>query len=406
MMCIFCKIKFNNYLNNKRFYFSTALLIIFFSSWLQAQFTKSLKISSFYDDNLFRSPEAVNDFLTDASVGLNYQPAASNLNFNYNGSFYLYQDNAVRNFSLHSMGLEYAVPFGDDDQNNFNTGVEYTLRKNGDAFNYYNYNQTFVYISMHYDPEWIFIRSGYNFRYRDYANLPDLTNYQHQIFLQLNKSFETRTTLIAEIDWGWKLFSGQNTFYHTTSTGGGGRGHGRMADSSTITTVSSADIPSLSQAIFLIRATQSLFEKAGLYIQYRRQFSLTSETSFKNSDDYYQDEELFDDPFSYESQGVSSQFTWILPWAMKLQLGGVMESKNYISEQAYVSAEDSEGSGGIRNDEHRSYFISVSKIINIDKAWMKSLHFVVDYNYIHSNSNSYWYNYTNNVLGGGIQWNF
>ena len=40
----------------------------------QAQFSKSLEISSSYDDNLFRSPEADDDVLTDILLNLSYIP--------------------------------------------------------------------------------------------------------------------------------------------------------------------------------------------------------------------------------------------------------------------------------------------------------------------------------------------
>ena len=177
-----------------------------------------------------------------------------------------------------------------------------------------------------------------------------------------------------------------------------------MSHASTSTTVS--EIPSLSQAILLARVTQSLHDKVGIFVQYRRQFSLTDETSFINSDGYYQDEELFDDPFSYESERYSTQLTWILPWTTILKVGGSSISKNYISEQAYISSEDTLGLGGTRTDDRINYNITVSKTFNLNMNWLKSLHLNLDYSYIQSESNSYWYDYKNAVYGGGLQWNF
>ncbi|MCD4692526.1 MAG: hypothetical protein K8R79_06415, partial [Calditrichales bacterium] len=139
---------------------------------------------------------------------------------------------------------------------------------------------------------------------------------------------------------------------------------------------------------------------------YRRQISLTDETDFVNADGYYHDEELFDDPFSYESESYSSQLTWMLPWSMKLQAGGAFVSKNYISEQAFTSADDTLGLGGIRLDDRGSYFVNFSKTFYLNKNWLKSLHFNLNYSYIRNESSSYWYDYKNTVLGGGIQWNF
>ena len=372
----------------------------------QAQFSKSLEISSSYDDNLFRSPEADDDVLTDILLNLSYIPEESDLNFKYSGNFFLYQDNNVRNFSLHEIGFNYAVPFAGDSHNLY-LGADYTLRVNGDDYNYYDYNQFYAYANIRLDLGALFLTTGYNYRYRSYANLPDLTNEQHYIFAQINKSFETRTTFIIETDLGYKSFAGERTYSSTMMSGGGGRGRGSHSSSTTMSTAtSSSTIPSLSQAVLLARVSQSLHEKVGIYLQYRQQFSLTDETNYINADGYYQDEEIFDDPFSYESQGYSSQLTWILPWSMQVRLGGALVSKDYVSEQAFISELDTVAAGGIRQDDRNSFYLNISKILFLNKSWLESLHFNIQYNYIRSESNSYWYNYRNNIIGGSIQWNF
>ncbi|MCD4693449.1 MAG: hypothetical protein K8R79_11080 [Calditrichales bacterium] len=378
-------------------------LVLILSSLLFAQFSKDIEISSWYDDNLYHSPDPVIDLLTDVGLRLSYLPDNSNMNYYYNGSFFIYNEAALRNFSMHGIGFNYIKPFGEDEKHNFYLGAEWTLRLNGDEYNYYDYNQIYAYSNLNFDLDWFFVKSGYNFRYRSYSNLPDLTNYRHYLFLNANKSFPTKTTLIVEADIGYKSFAGQEIF--TDTRGWGGKGQGEMSES-TITNTTVSEIPSLSQSVLLARITQSLHDKVGLYVQYRRQLSLTAETNFVNADGYYQDEELFDDPFSYESKSYSSQLTWMLPWSMKLQVGGAFVSKNYISEQAFISAEDSVGLGGIRLDDRGSCFVNFTKNFYLNKNWLKSLHFNFNYGYIRNESNSYWYDYKNAVIGGGIQWKF
>lgn len=381
--------------------YSRIIVFIFLSTGISfAQFSKNIEISSYLDDNLYRSPDPVSDLLTDVSIRLSYRPDDSDMNYYYNGGMFLYRNNSLRNFSFHGLGFNYFNPFGGDDEHRFYLGADLTFRLNGDEYNYYDYNQIYAYSNVRFNFNWFFLKSGYNFRYRSYSNLPDLTNYRHYLFIQANKSFDTRTTIILEADIGHKSFAGQE--YFTTSAG---MGRGRMSDNYSSTT-SILEIPSLSQAVLLARISQSLHEKAGLYAQYRRQFSLTGETDFVNTDGYYQDEELFDDPFSYESEAYSSQLTWIGPWLMKFQLGGVFTSKKYISEQAFTSADDSVGLGGIRLDERASYYVNFSKTIYLNRKWIKSLNFNLNYKYDRNESNSYWYDYKNAVWGGGIQWNF
>ncbi len=372
-------------------------LLILLTGSAMAQLTTSVGFSSYTDDNLFRSPEPQSDLLSNIGIKLNYEPKSSNINYYYNGDLFTYRNNSLRNFYLHSLGVNAFHSFGEENKQAFYWGGDVTLRLNDETYNYYDYTQMFAYGNFRFDPGWAFLKAGYNFRYRGYSNLPELTNYRHFLFLQLNKSFATKTTIILEADLGHKSFAGQDAFFESR------RGMGRHMDNSYTT---SSQIPSLSQAVFLARITQSLHPKMGLFVQYRKQISLTSQTSFINSDNYYQDEELFDDPFSYESDRYSSQLTWMMPWSTKLQIGGAFASKSYISEQAYTSAEDTLAQGGSRLDERSNLYLTLSKTLRFNKNWLEALHFNLNYSYIKNTSNSYWYDYKNTILGGGIQWSF
>ena len=382
-------------------YIFTISIVLSFANQIQAQFTKNLEISSYYDNNLFRSPIPTPDLLTNIEMRLNYRPQDSNMNLYYTGSFLLYRDTYDRNFSLHGFGFYYNHPFGDEDRHTLYLGGDGTIRLNGEDYNYYDYTQIYLYSNIRFDLDFLFVKAGYNFRYRNYSNLPDLSNSSHFVFFQANKSFASRTTIIFEADLGYKSFAGENNY--STSLGGG-RGQGNMVEESQTTTTT--EIPSLRQAIVLTRLAQSLHENLGVFIQYRQQISLTDQINYINADGYYQDEELFDDPFSYESSSVSSGLTWILPWSMKVQIGSSLFSKNYISEQAYIAADDSVGLGGARIDDQKSIYFNFYKTFYIDKSWLNLLKVNFYYGYIENDSNSYWYKYKNTILGGGIQWTF
>lgn len=387
-------------------------ILIFFllPGLLIAQFTKDIEISAYYDNNLYRSPESEKDWLTDALIRLNYQFPNSHFNIHYQGNLLMYQDYTTRNFSYNTFGFNHRLSFGKDEKQNFYYGANSKFRLNNDEYIIYDYSQIYAYSNFRFNLDFMFIKTGYNFRYRNYSNISDLSNQRHSFFVQANKSFPTRTTLILESNIGHKSFTGTETITSTStfSQEGKGKGKGKMSgnENQDITTTSALDIPSLSQAVVLTRITQSLHNHIGLYVQYRRQFSLTDETSFRNSDGYYQDEELFDDPFSYESESYSTQLTWMLPWSMKVQIGGVVTSKNYISDQAFISTQDTIASGGIRLDDYKQIHLNFTKIFFLNKNGLKSLHIMFYYNYIDNESNSYWYDYKNTISGGGIKWNF
>ena len=242
------------------------------------------------------------------------------------------------------------------------------------------------------------LKTGYNFRYREYNQLSELSNFMHTVFIQANKTFSTRTSIILEADLGYKSFSEQNT---TGYSSGIGRGR-NLYSTETFT----SEIPSMQQAIILGRIAQSFHDKLGLYMQYRQQYNLADQNVFLNTDNYYRDEELFDDPFGYESRAYSSQLSWIGPWSTQLKIGAGQIIKNYVSEQAFISADDTTGLGGIRLDDRNYLSFNLSKSFKINTNWLNLFSININYNYIRNTSNSYWYDYKNKVLGAGIQFDF
>lgn len=367
---------------------------------LIAQVNSNINLHTNYDDNLYRSPQPEADLLTGFDISLSYKPEGSNLRYYLNPSYFSYKTSSDRNFLINQLGFGNHFFLNKSKSNTFYIGAQWDLRINGDAYNYYDYNQLYAYANLNFKFEHFLLKSGYNYRYRSYVNLPDLTNNRHYLFIQANKSFPTRTTFIIEGDLGYKSFSGQDLY----SSISGGRGQGRLTTGST--TITTAEIPSMSQAVLLARIAQSLHTKVGLYVQYRKQISLDESTAYVNSDSYYQDEELFDDPFSYNSDAITSQLTWMMPWKMKLQIGAGTTTKKYVSELAFVSAEDSVGTGSIRSDDQVNYYVNFSKGFFPRKNWLHSLNFDLNYAYIRNRSNSYWYDYNNSVYSAGLNWNF
>ena len=289
--------------------------------------------------------------------------------------------------------------FGQNDKHQFFLGGNWLNRLNKEEYEYYNYNQIYLYSNQRFNLSGLFLKSGYNFRYRNYSNIPDLTNYQHYLFVQANKTFRTRTSIVIETDLGYKSFNGTESYV----SAGGEVGSG---NSSSHTTVYEEKIPSLSHLVLLTRVAQSLHDRVGIYVQYRRQISLTAETSYVNADGYFQDEELFDDPFSYNSSAFSSKLTFVLPKSINLQVGGSINYKNYITELAYVSSEDLEGLGDIRADNKQSIYFNFSKTFNSNKKRIYSFKTYLNYSYVVNESNSYWYNYKNHSIGIGLLLNF
>lgn len=374
------------------------LFIIMFlsgSGMLWAQLTKTVEVNSYLDDNLYRSPEPVSDVLTNLYLGLSYQPEKSNVNYYYEANMFLYSTAADRNFHMHSLGFEYYNALGKNDKTEFYTGASWAMRFDNEEYNYYDYSQLNAYLNFKFNLDFFNLKSGYNFRYREYDQIMELSNFQNQLFVQANKTLPTKTSLILRADLGFKSF--QNMDY-TSSTG---RGRGMY-----VTETGNSQIPSSQQAVLMGRIAQSFHDKLGLYVQYRQQFSFSDQSVVSASDGYFQDEELFDDPFSYESTDYSTQLSWIAPGNIKFQTAVGKLNKSYVSEQAFISAEDSIGLGGSRVDDRNYLNISLSKSFRFNDSWLNLMSIDLNYSYIKNSSNSYWYDYKNSMIGAGIQFGF
>ncbi len=365
-----------------------------------AQLSPSFTVSSYVDDNVYRSPEAQGDLLSDFSLRLNYTPEQSDFTYFINGNYFTYAQNPERNFYINDLGVNYVSVFGSQKNHYFFAGADWLMRLNGADYNYYDYNQLFAYFNFRFNFSNYLLKTGYNFRYRSYSNLSALDNTRHYLFMQINRALPTRTTLIFEADLGYKSFAGQTV----AVSGTGGRGRGRMFYEPAYTETQT--IPSLSHFIYLMRVAQSLHDRLGIYVQYRQQINLSSNSGYQNSEGYFQDEELFDDPFSYESKSITSQLTWLMPYFVKLQVGGGILNKQYISEQAYVSASDTVGNGGLREDDRRFGYVRLSKTFKLKQSVIDQLRFNLEYNLVINKSNSYWYDYKNNLLGASLQIGF
>ncbi len=379
------------------------LTIFVINHSLLAQVSSSLEVNSTFDDNVFRSPEPTEDFISNLDVDLGYRFNNTNLQILYNGNFIFYRNLKERNLSLHQFGINYYLSFGKDNLHTFFIGGNGLTRIDGEEYKEYDFNQLYAYANFRFDLESLFLKTGYSFRYRDYSNIPELTNLRHYIFIQANKSFSTRTTFILETDLGYKAFTSQ--ILYSTYSDDSIHGPGRQIRPSRFV-ASSSEVPPMGQLILLGRVAQSIYEKMGVYIQYRKQISLSDQITSITSSAFYQDEELFDDPFSYEGQEISTQLTWMMPWSMRLQFGGSLIEKNYVSEQAFVSIDDTVGLGGQRADDQNNLFLNFTKTFNFKRKWMNALMFNIYIGYTNNKSNSYWYNYSNRIIGGGIQWRF
>lgn len=381
---------------NRILIFITALQLLTANNFF-GQLNPSISVSSGVDDNIFRSLEGTSDYMHNLNAYLEYIPEKSNLTYFYSGTFTFFQQYSEKNTRFHDFGINYFIPFGKDDKNQLYTGADFLMKSNQEEYNYYDYDQFYFYGNLKFLFDYITLKGGYNYRFRNYVNYRELTNSRHLLFIQGLKSFPTRTTIQLEVDYGLKTFTSES-FISSPYSGQGRRFQPAMT--------AVQEKPSLSQLLFVGKIAQGLTDNIGLSAWYRKQISLTPESTFTNPDSYYQDEELFDDPFSFESDEYNGLIKIILPWYINLDIGGGFADKKYLGENAFISPEDTVGLGDLRSDQQSYFSFGVEKSINVDNNWLYSVSLYGNYSFIRNTSNSYWYSYKNNYVDIGLDINF
>jgi len=367
-----------------------------------SQFDLNLSYGFFSDDNIYRAPDPTNDTMSSFRLRAGYGFKDIGLHLFNRFNFLEYKENDYKNYLANTIGFSEKIELSENSLSNLYFGGNWNIRKNQSDFNYYDYSQLSGYANSQIFTDVVLLKAGYSYRWRDYENWSELSNEIHYGFLQLNKSFPTKTTLILETAISNKSFSGTDTVTTTSITGGKGNGHRSGGTTNTITTEVLKDL-NTSQMHLSFRVTQALGEKIGIYAQYFIQRSIDDKSAYSNFSEFYEDDELFDDPYTYESNEVSTQLTWLMPHSIKLVMNGSYSQKDYIGELAYVDINDSIGTGGLRSDNQLHYFITLSKIFNLKKEWIKSVKFNLNFSIVNNESNSYWYNYDRTAFGGSIE---
>lgn len=384
------------------------------------QFRTTVSISAAYDDNLFRNYLSQGDLGASSSLSLDYTPPESDFNFFASGSAGTFRQFSDRRFFGGTLGGAYTTSFGGQIQNNISVNSSYFVRFNTGTHNVYNLLQFIGSVNLKYylDFENGFMgRFGYRLRHRSYQNLDEFTYTEHLGVLQLSKFFQTKTTVIVEVNLGSKQYSAAPNSVTLISTSGGSEHGGMMGGSGWMNegemmgwsnwsygnhtgSIITYTKPNTTQLTILARVAQSLGATTGLSLQYLRRSNLTDRTRFLTSSgtDFQGDAELWDDPYGYEGNEFGTALTQILPWDITARLSADYHLKNY-SRRVFTATDTNIPTGPFRDDTKAVAGIDLKK--TFEDGFFSELTLMVSYMYQRNTSNDPYYDYANNVFSLG-----
>lgn len=361
------------------------IILISFISFTSiiGQWNFSLSTAQKYNDNPFNSPLPVSTLIS--SLGFGIEKGIGSFGLGYYGNYNIFHEIETRNFYWHQVGL-----WKSTDSSMF--GVYLEQRVNNPDYKYYNYINYNAYFKQRFQIEDINLFANAALSLTDYSDLNDLDNILGNIGIMVNKSFETKTTLIGGLNFNYKNYFGTNL---------------NSGDLTGDSLASSSPSAFTSQFNFYGRIAQSITESTGLAIQYSNQNIIGGTASFIRELDYvYGDEsQYFDDPISYEGYTLSAQLTQILPEEIVMRAILSISKKDYPSQGIYIGMETFDEKI-IRNDDLTELNISLSKYFYLGAELQNTIMLSLTYELINNSSNSFWYNYKSNQINLNFNFQF
>jgi len=368
---------------------------------------------TFFDDNTFQNWEQLSDIIyqPDFTIFYDHKEGNNQTRFFYQGSFFIFNQFTNRQYQYHRIGVSGSRVISKN--NLLLWGIRGGKRYNTTDYEYYDYSRLQSYFNVRlkstFPQLWIL---GMQAQYRSYTILPQFSFLETKGFIRTNMFLKTKTSIITNFSVGYKRFTeamiNSSVIEEEIIRGGhgkwGGNGNPPPVDSirSNIVVYSQSSYDNILQLRGSLRIAQSLGNKAGLAVEGTIQRNPQGSSRILSGQDsgYETNDALFDDPYSYESEGIISELTLLLPYGYKFKIGGETKSKRY--DRPVYDSDGNPVEDTFRNDTRDLIWVYLNKSLLFKKGPFSSLSIFVSLSYINNKSNDDYYNYTNEITSFGI----
>ena len=358
-------------------------LLCWESGW--AEMVKAVSVGTTYDNNAYGSYAEEADYITRVNLYLAHrgQGERSQIEYYYLGNGSIFAQSGTRSFTTHRLGVVYFRQIGEGRNRLFASG-SFSFRKDRSYYDVYDYigGQGAV-NGKWYIQRTVMLRLGYRLRLRNYWNLDQYSYAEHDLSTRVSKFLPTRTTLRAEIGYGYK--NHRNSTQKTAGFGTFQQGRRR-----TPIVITEPGVPDEGQFVLAFQAAQSLAANTGLSLWYQRRLNAPSERDGLYGEDlgYSDDEGLFDDRYDYDGYEWSARLTQQLPGRSRLVFEGGYETRRYDRRLALNVWNQAIASGAFRSDRTTfgSVFFEMPLATRVDAG--------IWYVYERNRSNDLYYDYS------------
>lgn len=381
--------------------------------------TVTLSFNQHATQNLFQTSDPVADRISAFSLAVEHDLSA--LSLFGNASYAVFHDTGRLNFFAADLGLDYLVPSGSKSAFYFAAGGAGTFYS-GDygAFSTYGGVATAAF-KTYLAPSSI-LRLQWQGQAASYADRL-FDHWSHAALLSIDKYFPTRTTLKADVEYGYKHFlhpfvsspleplpetvdaevlgsgggwgGGLGAGSGGGSGGGGGWGGRSYEGGYGFVPRPGEGGAGIGHVAVSVLAAQGLGDVVGLSASGLRQWIVSGENPFLSIEEFYLVPNPSADSFSWEGDQVTGRITLNLPWSVGIKAGYTYSDKTYPG----VESLDADGLplGVVRNDVRHLFEV------RLDKEFRRLTVFLA-YSHIDNGSTDPLFAWKGGFVMGGLQW--
>jgi len=364
-----------------------------FNNGLKAQTNFLFSWYLINDNNTFKNKNQYSELINTATffAGKSQKVKSFKLQGFYNAHMSVFNEYPDLKNHSHKLGIT-----GRFEKNNYvvNIGANAQLRRNNAQYIYYNTDLYNLYLNLRYEPD---ITKNYSFGLtmvqNNFNEFSDINNFTYRFYGRYQQFFKNRLSLLSEAGIGVKNYPNQTLILD----------YGYGEEFFQVYRISEEPVTALIFSVFA-NIGKSLTDNTGMNATIGGQKFIGDPIEcFINGIYYFTENDLYDDPYSYENMYISLNLTRQFTVGFQGKMGMQYNKKNYRGTPALNVEGDFLGT--TRQDTRKEYYFLLSKKFETEWKFPKSIELFFRFLIRDNISNDPYYEFTDHlgILGLSIR---